>query len=305
MNKEQKHIFILLSLLIFLILILINNIEVKSSIIAGTEIWLTKVFPSLFPMFILSDLLMNYHLPEILANLFGSCFTKLFKTNSYGVFTLFMSLIAGTPSSAYILKNLTEEQKITEVEASHLLTFTFFSNPLFLLTMLSLIFPKENSLILKIIFIHYISNIFIGLILRPHNSILWKKIPYSPNHKSFGQIMTSSIQKAMNTLLLILGTICFYFMLSTIFKTSNPSFNLLLKGFLELTQGLNSLISYNSSTILKEIIAISFISFGGLSIHTQIKSIISDTSISYFSFLKGRILHVIISILLVLGFHLI
>lgn len=301
MNSKKKNSLTLFLLLILLILILIKNNKVKASIITGTELWLTKVFPSLFPMFILSELLSTYHLPEILANLFGKFFTKHFKTSSYGVFTLFMSFISGTPSSAFILRNLVEEKKITEQEASHLLQFTFFSNPLFLLTMLSLIFPNQNFFIYSIILIHYLSNLVIGILIRPKKEIKFQKITYSNQTISFGTKIGEAIKKALNTLILILGTICFYLMISEILMTSNPQINLVVKGLLELTQGLNTLINQNIPAIEKGILALSFISFGGLSIHEQIKSIIKDTSISYKSFLKGRILHVIISILLFLG----
>ena len=53
---------------------------------------------------------------------------------------------------------------------------------------------------------------------------------------------------------------------------------------------------------LKEIIAITIISFGGLSIHSQVKNIISDTNIKYKYFLIGRIFHVLISVMLVFAF---
>ncbi len=298
MNSKTKNILILITLLLILLLILVKNVEVKENIIFGTELWLTKVFPSLFPMFILSDLLSSYHLPELLANYFGKFFHKIFHTSPYGVFTLFMSLIAGTPSSAYILKRLVNEKKITEQEASHLLQFTFFSNPLFLLTMLSLIFKNNLKYVLWIIFIHYISNMIIGLLLKPKNNTSWEKIEVPKTRENFGNILSFSISKALDTLLLILGTICFYLIISTIFSCENTTLNLLLKGFLELTQGLNEIIKTNFSNFQKGLIALSFISFGGLSIHTQINCIISDTLISYKSFLKGRLLHVLISIIL-------
>ena len=300
MNPKKKNMIMLFVLLILLLFIFINNQNVKRSIIAGTELWLTKVFPSLFPMFIMSELLSAYHLPEILANTLGPAFHKIFRTSSYGVFTLFMSLISGTPSSAYILKNLTEEKKITEEEASHLLKFTFFSNPLFLITMLSFIFPNKTKLITWIILIHYISNIIIGFLIRPQKTKVYHKIEYDKNDNNIGSILSVAIKKSLNTLLLILGTICFYLMISEILITSNPFLNVLIKGFLELTQGLNSLLNFSTNSFIKAILALSFISFGGLSIHTQVKSIIADTKISYLSFLKGRFLHVIFSIILFL-----
>ena len=63
-----------------------------------------------------------------------------------------------------------------------------------------------------------------------------------------------------------------------------------------MTQGLNALINYNSS--FKELLAILFISFGGLSIHTQVKCILDEENISYKYFLKGRIMQTLIALLL-------
>jgi len=300
MNSERKNIITLLGTLTLLTLILFHSQVVKASIISGTEVWLTKVFPSLFPMFILSDILITYHFPEYLANSIGQAFQKIFHTTPYGVFAFFMSLIAGTPSSAYILKNLTEENKISETEASFLLSFTFFSNPLFLITMLSLLFPTSPTYIWLIILIHYGSNIIIGILFRPKNVQIPKKLTPNIQPIDFGSVLSNAIKNSINTLFVILGTICFYFMIASIITMPKESYQIIWKGFLELTQGLNALIPSNFSLTIKSFLAISFISFGGLSIHTQIKSIISDTNISYMSFLKGRVFHTILSNLLLL-----
>ena len=112
-------------------------------------------------------------------------------------------------------------------------------------------------------------------------------------------ILIKSINKSMNTLLMILGSIIFYMLLTYIVTfpiLKNHLLKTILSGFLEITNGLNNLIYLETYSKIKEIIAISIISFGGLSIHTQIKSILEDTKINYSSFLKGRIIHVIVSI---------
>jgi len=46
---------------------------------------------------------------------------------------------------------------------------------------------------------------------------------------------------------------------------------------------------------LKCVLSVMILSFGGLSVHMQIVSIISDTKIKYFPFLLSRILHSIVS----------
>ena len=297
MNKEKKNIITLLGLLTLVIMIFLHNKEVKENIILGTELWLTKVFPSLLPMFIISELLIAYQFPDFMAKCFTYPFQKFFHTTPYGAFAFFMSLIAGTPSSAYILKQLVEEKKITEDDASYLLTFTFFSNPLFLITMLSILFPNHPKYIIGIILIHYLTNLIIGRIFRPKH-ITYQSFQINFKNNNLGSLLSKAIKNSINTLLLILGTICFYLMITSFLKTTNETINTLIKGILELTQGLNSLTTFYGPLQTKAYYAIFFISFGGLSIHTQIQSIISDTKISYLPFLKGRILHVILSLLL-------
>ena len=63
-----------------------------------------------------------------------------------------------------------------------------------------------------------------------------------------------------------------------------------------MTQGLNMLI--NNSINFKEIIAIVFISFGGLSIHTQVKCILDETDLDYKYYFWGRIYQTIIATIL-------
>ncbi len=299
MKKAKKNFIILCGILFLLLLVLKNSIRVKQNMITSVELWLTQVFPSLFPMFIISDLLIQYNLPHYLANLFGPLFTKIFRTSPNGIFIFIMSMLSGTPSSAFLLKNFVEKKLVNETEASFLLTFTFFSNPLFLINMLSILFPNQYSIVWKIIFIHYGVNIIIGILLRPKEKQVYQKVEMKKMNLDFGSVLSKSLKKAMDTLLIILGTISFYYMIANLFTIENPFFQNIFCGLLELTQGLNQLKIHHFPLIWKEILAISFISFGGFSIHTQIKSIINDTNISYYPFLKGRILHVFFSILFI------
>ena len=58
----------------------------------------------------------------------------------------------------------------------------------------------------------------------------------------------------------------------------------------EITGGISNLSELNITDSIKSILIGMGISFGGLSIHLRIKSIISDTSISYHQFLISRLL---------------
>ncbi len=66
-----------------------------------------------------------------------------------------------------------------------------------------------------------------------------------------------------------------------------------------MTQGLKYISLEAIPLKLKCTLSTMIISFGGLSVHMQIISILSDTKIKYFPFLTARILHALISSLLV------
>lgn len=291
--KQNKGPLIILT--VITIFIFKNNLVIQDAILKSCTLFLTKLFPSLFPMMIISDLFIYFGLPELLCKYFGKPFQKIFSTSPYGVFIFFISCFSGSPTNAYLIKNLTNKNYITEDEASNLLSFSFFSNPLFLYTMLSFIFKNDLKIVFTLLFLPYLVNILIGLFSKK-SIISSNSLTYQKEKENFGIILSSSIKNAMNTLLLILGSVTIFFLLNALL---NPINNPLLSGFLEISQGLNTLITINISQKAKEILSIAMISFGGLSIHLQIKGILSDTNISYQKFLKARIIQTVISVLII------
>lgn len=291
--KQNKGPLIFLT--IFTIFLFKENAKIHDTIIISCELFLTKVFPALFPMMILSNLFIYFGLPELLCKFFGKSFQKFFHTSPYGAFAFFISSFSGSPANAYTIKNLEQQGYLTTEEASYVLSFSFFNNPLFLYTMLSLIFPNEQAIVIKLILIPYVVNLTLGFLTRKKNIQTEKKI-LPQKGKNFGSFLSSSIKDTMNTLLFVVGTISVFMLLNTLI---NPQKIPIISGILEISQGLNSLINSFLSNKIKEILAILFISFGGLSIHLQIKGIISETQISYQQFLKMRIFQALISIFII------
>ncbi len=273
--KRKLIIFIIMTLII---LIFKNYQLVLSSTIDGVNIWLYKVFPYLFIMIIIQDLLINLN------------FANFFKRTSTYIF--FMSIISGSPSNAYIISKLVKEGKITKEYGNICLIFTFFTNPLFLYSILNLIF-NSFYMTIKIMIIIYISNFIIYLYYK-------KDLPVANMYGKSSKInLPSSIKSSINTNLMVLGSIVFYFIISNILiNTFNIGYpcNIFLRGLLEMTQGLNDVIYLNSD--IKVITTIIFITFGGFSIHTQVKCILDEYGLDYKYFFKGRILQLIIAIIL-------
>lgn len=301
-NKFIKYIvFTICFFCIFFILT--KNQIINQNIIYSINLWGTKVFPSLFPMFIINEILIESDFPVFITNFIINITKKKIKINAYAIYVFIMSIFSGTPTNALIVKNLVTKNLITNKDAAYILSFTFFSNPLFLWNMLIMSFTKEVTL--KIILFHYLTNIIIYLFFHKKLSYSAKIISIDNSTIKISKLLNFSIKKSLDTLLTILGTITFYIIISSIlinFFNITKFIQPILKGFLELTQGLNSISTVNLPLKLKEIIAISIISFGGLSIHSQVTNIITEANISYKYFLFGRIIHVLISILLIIVF---
>ncbi len=299
MKKNIKNLLIILLIILFITLLFLNRLLISHVTTVSFNIWLTKVFPNLFIMFIMQDLLINYNLTKYINAVLGIIFNKLFKTSSNGFIVILLSLIGGSPTNAFVINNLLNMKKISSGEANRLIKFTYFCNPLFLYSMLYLIFNNSES-VLKIMFSFYTSNILLGITLPKVDLI---KSPIN-NHKTeiFSNVLINSIKKNIINIIIILGSITFFMIISSIVTLyiDNNLLNTVINGIFEITNGLNSLIDLNVNTTIKEIIATFIISFGGLSIHAQILTFINENKIKYSSFLKGRIFSSIIAILIII-----
>ncbi|MCI8778421.1 MAG: hypothetical protein HFI87_04670 [Bacilli bacterium] len=315
MKKMINTILILIILIVVTIEILTDSESILNAVSFSFNIWKENVFPSLFPFFILSELLINYGFIELIGEICKPIMNKIFKTKGVGAFAFIMSLISGFPSSAKYIRELHKKELINEKEATKLLTFTHFSNPLFILGTISLLFLNNKEVGLLILICHYLGNIIIGIIFRNYyptkdktTKSSFKKVIREisekriKNKKSFGQVVTDALLNSINTLILILGVISMFLVITTIIDNNINlnSFNQsILNGFFEMTQGLKYVSLEAIPLKLKCTLSTMIISFGGLSVHMQIISILSDTKIKYFPFLTARILHAVISSLLI------
>ena len=298
MNKKFINFILLLILMFITLNLLINSYEVKLNIINSIELWKNNLFPYLFPFFIISDLLINLNFIEIIHKYLKNIMYKLFKINSASSFVFFMSIISGIPSNAKIINTMLKEDKLSEYEASKILLFTHFSNPLFILGVISSVLNTKISII--ILCTHYITNIILGLILRNYHPNNFTEINIEKKNTNILKAISTSIYNNINTLILILGVITFFSLITTTItiNINNLYIKSIISGLLEITNGINSINLLNIDLKLKATITTFILSFGGISSHIQVMSILEDTHIKYLPYFITRIFHGIISSLL-------
>lgn len=306
---------LIMSLLLFIMFeILTSSSSIMETVGFSFGVWKNNIFPSLFPFFVLSEVLVNYGFIELVGELFKPIMNKCFKLKGVGAFVFIMSLVSGFPSNAKYVRELYKNGLINEYEGSKLLTFTHFSNPLFILGTISILFLNNKEVGLLILVCHYLGNIIIGLLFRNYyvsceekSSISLKKSIISmhkkriSNNKSFGLIITDALLNGINTLLLIFGVVTLFLVITTIIDNNinlSSYYQSILNGILEMTQGLKYVSMLSIPLKIKGTLSVMFISFGGVSVHMQLISILSDTKIKYLPFLVARIIHACISSLM-------
>ena len=287
-NKLTK-----LTIIIFFILIFIKKDIMYYTIYNTVILWFKNIVPNLLPMFIITSLIIESNLIINICNIFGKLFNKIFKCSNYGIFIYFLSLFTGSPSNAKYINDLVNNNLISNTLSDKLLLFTSNYNTLLIYSLLTLYLNKSISI--KIISIIIISNIIVGLIFRNINYIDLKT-----NYIKRKINISKIIKDTIDTLLMILGTLIFFNIIINLLPIKNMLLKNILNGFLEITTGLKGLEYLDISTNIKILLSTVYLSFGGLSIHTQIKSILPDTN--YTLFLKSRLYAMIISLILLTFF---
>lgn len=303
MKKIKIHNIILCLLLTITIYIIFNSNECIDSVNYAILLWKDKLFPTLFPFLMLSNLLIDFNFINILSKYFSSFMPKLFHLPSETVFVLIVSLFSGFPSGAKYTVELYNKEYINIEQANFLITFTHFSNPVFVLGFIGNIILNNVNASIIILIAHIVSNFIVGILLRPKKDcIVNNKLFLDKKTINFGLSLKNSIFNSFNTLFLLLGTIIFFSMINTVILnifSSNGISSIIISGIFEMTQGIQKIELSNLSLYIKILLSTFFISFSGFSVHLQVVSIISDAKIKYKYFFFSRIIHSIISLILV------
>lgn len=307
MKKTNLTLLVICLLSMITILLITYSKDVIESVGFSISIWKENLFPSLFPFFVVSNLLIEYGFIELLGKYFGRWMPIFFGLPKESSFVLFISMISGFPSSAKYTSRLVHDGLLSKEEGEQLLTFTHFSNPLFILGFIGTTLLNNKKLAFLLLFCHIFSNLLIGFLSKKENTLEKKEKSRKPSSKkeksSFGKVFSKSIMDSLNTTFLLLGVVTCFLVLTTIIQNLIPmkeETKVIVSGLLEMTQGIKFVGGMSISLFLKGLFMLQLVSFGGFSVHMQVISFISEENLRYFPYLWGRILQVIIATILYL-----
>lgn len=315
--------------LFFILCLLIFSKTNLPAVRSALNLWANSVVPSLFPFFVSTELLMHTNIITHIGNALDNLMKPLFNIRGEGSFAFIMGIISGYPVGAKIACNFRNNNICSKEECERLLSFTNNSGPLFIIGSVGLSMFKSSMIGLLLFITHLLGSITVGIVFR-----FWKNNQHSDNYMShntknsfsdkknlvsfsnLGEVLAESITSSISTIFLIGGFVVIFSSIISIINASgilnfftitlSPICNLLnidtsfispiITGFLEITNGINTISTIASKKISLNIIVTAFLlGFGGISVLLQVLSITSKTDLSIKPYILGKLLHGIFS----------
>lgn len=317
----KKYFFTIILTLFTISLIIFSD----SNLLAaqnGIVLWATKVFPSLFPFLVATELLCKSNFTYLLGKLLNRFVKPLFNVPGEAASAIILGTISGYPVGAKVVCNLKKEKIISKIEAERLIAYTNNSGPLFILSTVGIALFQNKKLGFILLVSHVVSAFFVAYFFKFWKNRI-KDISFNETKfnlknlpvklSNFGEILSYSIKNSLSSLLSIGGFIVIFSVLLSILNSSgiiNIISNFLsifriptsistslITGLLELTNGVFLCANLYENYHLISILLTSFLlGFGGFSVLLQVYSIISKENISIKPYIIGKFLQGIFSV---------
>lgn len=291
----------------------------------GLTLWATAVVPSLFPFFVVTELLSRTNVVYYLGKWCDKIMRPLFNVPGEGAFAFIMGLISGYPVGAKIVANLREQGACSKEEGDRMLAFTNNSGPLFIISSVGIALFGDTKTGLLLLATHILACITVGIILAQVSRKRGKSFSYiASSHTTslhtrnepitfsqLGGLLGNSIQHAISTILMIGGFVVIFSVIISILKHSHilaGMSNLIVpilsalgfdtnfaipvaSGMIELTNGVSLVAQIPMKSISQNIVLCAFLlGFGGISILLQVFSLLNNTDLSIKTYVKGKFL---------------
>lgn len=329
---KRYNLIIIFTVLLCLCTMIFYPIEISKSAYDGATMWAKSIFPTLFPFFVCSNMLIELGFAKFMGELLSPIMIPCFGISGIGSFPLFSGIMSGYPIGAKTTCSLYNDNKLNKEEAQRLIAFSNNCGPLFVIGVVGGHIFNNVYIGYYILFIHIFTAFLYGIILnlfkgsvngvyirknRLLRSSFYKmKEHTSNNNKTFGHILSDSVEGAVKSVLIVMGFIVLFSVLSTIIElfkvheiisyiinsvtrlnVSSTLIESIFLGSIEMSAGL--FLLDNTINQINVMISVFIITFGGFSIHAQSISFISKTNLNASRYIFDKFMEGILSILLV------
>ena len=291
MKRLKKHLP-LLATLAALGAMICASAEASAGAREGLSVCARSLAPSLFPFFVLANLLSALGLADILSGVAGGVMGRLFRVSGAGCQAFFLGITGGYPLGAAAVAQLRREGRVSRREAERLAAFCNNSGPAFILGAVGGVFQSPAAGLLLYV-THILAAIGVGLLFRRGAKAPAAVSAHTaPPPMPFSAAFSASVSKALSSTLAVCGYVVFFSALLGLLTPLSllpPLYRAAAAGFLELGSGIAALAGL-APTPTSLAVAALMLGWGGLSVQCQTLSVFADTDIKCARHLAGRAL---------------
>ena len=251
----------------------------------GLSIWFTQILPSLLPFSILSTILLN--------SKWISSLTTRGNIISISI-TMICGIIFGFPIGAKLSSDFYKQNLLSQKQAQILCVCMNNFSPMYIM---GYVFPllfgttSSNCFFLFLLYGIPVLTACTLLFIRKEKENVQKKS--ASRFQLDMQIIDAGIISGFETLIKICGYIVLFSLITayiSIFVTKLELPQLFILGNLEITNGIHLLSENISQPFIKTVLAIQFLTFGGLSGLAQSASFLSSSGLSMVKYTVGKLM---------------
>ena len=188
--------------------------EMLAASAKGVQLWLTKVFPSLFPFLVACGILLRIGAAQRMGAALRPLMQPLFHLPGIAAFPFFFGLLSGYPMGAKLTAQLYEQRQLSLADAQQLLAFSNCPGPLFLIGTVGVGFfgiPAFGYLLWLSAFLGAVTT---GILFRRKKSVPTFHSVSVPSCQTLTEVLSASVADALRTILLIGGYLILFAVLS-------------------------------------------------------------------------------------------
>lgn len=291
--KITKETSIIAAILIYIILVIAFSKEMAISVLNSIEKCIKVIIPSLYIFMIISDFIITSNIYFVLAKPFSIVSRYIFRISEQFFPLYIISNIGGYPVGAKLISDMIKENKMDNNTAEAMMNYCYFSGPAFIIGIVGANIFSDIKVGIIVFISLFITNLIIAV-----STGLNRTIPQSNTHTLEIDISVNvfikSIYNGGKSIFYICTIIVFFSSILCIIESSGIIS--IISGlidkytFLEYSDGIaiiNSFIEISNISLfesdVKNIPLItSLLSFGGLCILLQVKSIIPNLPLKNF-----------------------
>lgn len=314
-KNSRLNMFMTLLCSIVIIKIILNPDLCIKSTLNSTKLFFNSVFISLFPFLIITNIMIEYNGVNIYSKFLGNILCKPFNLPNACSFPIIISFICGYPLGAKYSCDLYKDHLIDYPTLEKMINIASNASPLFIIGSVGAYMLNNYHLGYLILISNYISCIIMAIILKNRGKKPLLNIKNNINLNSnknlssnnIGKILKNSVENSFYTSISIGGFIILFSVLVELVKHDflyikfalwfsnllHIPYNLLngfIIGILEMTNGCNSISMLHLNLPFKIALISFFLSFGGLSITSQIYSFTYKFNLPMKKYLNRKIL---------------